>query len=81
MFTPNANKVQAVITLLKESTISKRLLMTMESSFKNISQTMEAPSPAKNSELIWRSKDRTPYIWELEVAIKTEVLREPSGPS
>ena len=51
MFTPNANKVPAVTTLSKQLTTSKRLPMTMESSFKSISQTMEAPSPAKNSEL------------------------------
>ena len=52
MFMPNANKVPAVTTLLKQSTTSKRLPMTMESSFKSISQTMEAPSPAKNLELV-----------------------------
>ena len=37
MFKPNANKVLAVITLLKELRILIRLLMTMESLFKNIS--------------------------------------------
>ena len=81
MFMPNVNKVPAVTTLSNESITSRNSHTTTESLFKNINQTTEAPSPAKNSELVWRSKDRKPYILELDVIIRTEVPNKLSGPS